>query len=391
MIVTKNPVQYLKESPMFQLSLTSKELFHSNFICWVITNYMKECSSAFSSFLHEVDDFFITNVKREEGNKDIIIYFRNHEGQNRKLIIENKVKSLPNYEQLVKYTTQDQSETYVLLSLVSPPFSQNGKVYIPEFNKTWTCISYQDLAHLLQGIVLEIEAMNPYHANIITDYIQLVLSLYDLTLDVIGEIRSDRYNYYGSNNKSFETFREIRMHDFFLKLKHEMIALEFYKETHQRFPDLHFVPSKKWEDAKAEEVFVGSGFTNASGLSEIKYVITEKADSPIILGVQIQGNQFRLFVEADKKISFKVADQLLNHNLWFDFSKAVELGVTEIVKYPKLSKQNKPFNTYSQTFFYQYTKFQECEMEKLIELVSHYIAFISKEKSTLLEVINEVI
>jgi hypothetical protein len=391
MIVANNPVQYLKESPMFQLSLTSKELFHSNFICWVITNYRKECSPVFSRYLHEADDFFIINVKREEGNKDIIIYFGNHDGQTKKLIIENKVKSLPNYEQLVKYTTKDQSETYILLSLVSPPFSQSGKVYIPEFNKEWTCLSYQDLAHLLQEIVHEIEAMNSYHANIITDYIQLVLSLHHLTLDVIGEIRSDRYNYYGSSNKSFETFREIRMHDFFLKLKHEMIALEFYKVLHNRFPDLHFVPSKKWEDAKAEEVFVDSGFTNASGLSEIKYVITEKADSPIILGIQIQGNQFRLFVEADKKISLKVAEQLVNHNLWFNFSKAIELGVTEIEKYPKLGKQKKQFNTYSQTFFYQYTKIQECEMEKLIELVSDYIAFIIQEKSTLLNAINEVI
>jgi hypothetical protein len=391
MIGYANPVHYLKESPMFQLSLTSKELFHSNFISWVLTNYSKECSPVFAAYLQEGDDFTITNVKREEGNKDINIYFRHEAGLTKKLIIENKVKSLPNYEQLAKYTTNDPDESYVLLSLISPPFSQNNKVYIPEFNKEWTCINYQDLAHQLQDVVSAIEAKNPYHANIVLDYIGLVSSLHQLTQDAIGDIQAEHYNYYRSSNKDLESFREIRMHDFFLKLKHEMIALEFYQAIEERFPHLHLVPTKRWEEAQADEVFVGSGFTNGSGLSEMKYVITETANSPIILGIQIQGTMFRMFVEGEKKVSLKIAETLRTNGLWFDFSKAIELGVTEREEYPKPGKQNKKFNTYSQTFFYKYTKLQECQNANLIELVCHYLAYLNENKSTLVTVINEAL
>ncbi|MHC0039728.1 PD-(D/E)XK nuclease family protein [Pseudoneobacillus sp. C159] len=377
MTVLTSSIDYLKRSPMFQLSLTSKELFHSNFVSWVVSNYMEACSPVFSRYVDHGSEWTISEVKREEGNKDITIYFRNEDGQVKTLIIENKVKSLPNYEQLSRYTTADPSEHYVLLSLVKPTFTESNKVYIPEFDKEWTCISYLDLAQLLEELIPDIEVKNSYHANIIRDYIRLASSLHEITEDIVGEIRKDTYNYYRSTNSVFEQLREVRLHDFFLKLKHEMMAVEFYKEMSNRLPDLKFVPAKRWEDARDGEVFVSSGFTNGSGISEVKYVIGEKNGGPIILGIQIQALQFRLFVEGDRNISFKTAERLLESNEWYDFSMAIGLGVTEETVYPK---SNKPFNTYSQTFFYQYTKIQECQIDRLIKVVADYIEYVHRLK-----------
>lgn len=59
-----NKLHYFKESPMFQFSLASKELFHSNFIYWLISNYKDEFSKLFSKLMS--NEIVITKIKREE-------------------------------------------------------------------------------------------------------------------------------------------------------------------------------------------------------------------------------------------------------------------------------------------------------------------------------------
>ncbi|EMI09195.1 PD-(D/E)XK nuclease family protein [Anoxybacillus gonensis] len=383
-------ISYLKESPMFQLSLSSKELFHSNFIAWVISNYKNACSFLLTKHLNIESDFLITHVKREENHKDITVYFSNNEGESRKLFIENKVKGIPTYEQLLNYTTTDERVHYLLLSLIKPAFAQENKVYINELDKEWKCINYYDLAQILKELVGEVQEKNSYHANIIKDYIDLAISLHNLTEEINGDIRKEAYNY-GTNSNILDQFREVRLHDFFLKLKHEMIAVEFYKEIKQRIPGIKLVPYKKWEKANVGEVFVGSGFTNGSGISEVKYVIGERFGSPIILGVQIQDTQFRLFTESSKRISIKIAEQLFRNNLWFNFSEAVKSEITEKEEYPKPGIKGKKFNTYSQPFFYRSVKLRECPIDSIVKIVTLYIDYIHREKQNLLKTIDEAL
>ena len=65
-------INKLKESPLFNLSLSSSELFHSNFLYWVANNYKKEFGEMFAPYLKEVpSDLTIHNVYRE---KKILIY-----------------------------------------------------------------------------------------------------------------------------------------------------------------------------------------------------------------------------------------------------------------------------------------------------------------------------
>ncbi|PEZ76350.1 PD-(D/E)XK nuclease family protein [Bacillus sp. AFS017274] len=387
----KSDIYYLKQSPMFQLSLTSKELFHSNFVAWVISNYKTECSSLLTEYLNIPIDFSITEVKREEGKKDITVYFNNQHGELVKLIIENKVKGIPTYEQLLKYTTTAKNEFFMLLSLVTPIFAVNDSVYIKEFQKEWKCMDYKKLAEIFQKVVKQVEVKNVYHANVIKDYIMCATSLQKLSEMVSGDLREDIYNYYSTNTNIFSMFKEVRLHDFFLKLKHEMIAAEFFTAIKNEIPGIKLVSAKKWETSKAEEVFVGSGFTNGSGLSEVKYVIGEREDSPIILGVQIQGNQFRLFTESKKQISLNIAKYLHNNNMWFDFSKANQFSITEKQVYPKVGRKEKNFNTYSQTFYYKSVKLKECRIIDIVNLVTEYIVYIHEEKQNLLNIIDKVL
>ena len=87
-------VKNLKSSPIFNLSLSSKELFHSNFISWLIVEYPIEMWSILSKYTTlKKDNFKIVkdSVKREENHIDIMFEITN-EIEIFTVIIENKVK-----------------------------------------------------------------------------------------------------------------------------------------------------------------------------------------------------------------------------------------------------------------------------------------------------------
>lgn len=113
----------LSKNVMFRLSLTSKELFHSNFLAWVFEKYPSECSKIFN--ISELEDKS-TKIIREEnigknqnGKKcvaDIVI-----ENDDNKIIIENKFKCLPDLNQLKDYLICN-PQKIILLSYFRPLF-----------------------------------------------------------------------------------------------------------------------------------------------------------------------------------------------------------------------------------------------------------------------------
>ena len=97
----QNPINKLKKSPIFNLSLSSKELFHSNFLSWLAESYNEEFGNIFIKYLkEEPSDSRIEDIKREKKNIDLSFKYSN--GQ--ELLIENKIKSIPYAEQLIKYS-----------------------------------------------------------------------------------------------------------------------------------------------------------------------------------------------------------------------------------------------------------------------------------------------
>ena len=50
-----NAIKYLKTSPMFNLSLSSKELFHSNFLYWIWKADQKTFKSIINKLIGEND------------------------------------------------------------------------------------------------------------------------------------------------------------------------------------------------------------------------------------------------------------------------------------------------------------------------------------------------
>lgn len=117
--------EYLKTSPMFKLSLSSKELFHSNFLEWLSNVDQKAFQRLILDMagIEENDYNWPTawRVKREYNNFDLCIvaydqdrYQYNNEDERIDddddfrilFVIENKVKSIPYKEQLERYTRE---------------------------------------------------------------------------------------------------------------------------------------------------------------------------------------------------------------------------------------------------------------------------------------------
>lgn len=88
-------IERLKNSPIYAMSLGSKELFHSNFWAWL----MKKDLGFIEVFFEERIDN--PEVKREEENRDLTIW--ENRWDQKAYVIENKIKAIPTREQLVKY------------------------------------------------------------------------------------------------------------------------------------------------------------------------------------------------------------------------------------------------------------------------------------------------
>ena len=111
---TLSELRRLKSSPIFNLSLSSLELFHSNFIYWMLRqDKFTDKFTIFSDFDPVINEkgteLELKEVTREEQNLDIVLKFKSGKSEDKKrkkgfydhiLVIENKFKSLPKCEQL---------------------------------------------------------------------------------------------------------------------------------------------------------------------------------------------------------------------------------------------------------------------------------------------------
>lgn len=335
----------LKKSPVFNFSLGSKELFHSNFIAWLAEKYPKQTGQLFSKFLkNQSGDVSITRTERESQNRDICLFFTN--GQ--ELVIENKVKSLPNQEQL-KFYSKDASanQSFLLLTLVEPSFD------LPD---GWAKLTYADLAGLMESYYLNLG--DSYDIYIIKDYIFVISALSNIFQGMTVK-PDDKFNFYSVNmDDTYRVLSDLRMGDVYQKLKYQMLAVEICKKLRNTFPDAEIFfedtinrfkdasPEKaKDKDRKEGAYYLLSGMSRSQGMMEVAYVLKKG----LFLTVQIQGDHYRQMVQGYAgygKGARQVAEALLKQKLWFNFN---HIGDSP-KEYPTGDKM---FNKYGETDFYR--------------------------------------
>ena len=286
---------YLKSSPLFTMSLSSKELFHSNFLAWLAVNYtdlFNEVMKELCRYEIDLTKFIITNlytldtlppdkskrlirVYREKNHTDISIAevellpaveikekkARGHilseddcyKVIRYQLIIENKVKSLPYRQQLEKYveklkynifdtTGSAANATLLLLTFAVPDANLkdpiNCKIGGAKNNRnykiSWNVSTYENFAKIYNTSLHSFNNVSPYEKGILEDYGKLIeaLSVY------IQNFIFDKHSINSQNVVDWLPYKTgeqngLRLYDITSKIKYSQLATLFKNRFEQ--------------------------------------------------------------------------------------------------------------------------------------------------------------
>ena len=305
----EDAIEYLKTSPMFNLSLSSKELFHSNFLYWLST--IDKNKSIFKGLVTSLGaDISGWNdntweVKREFKNLDVCVIDK--EGKIL-LVVENKVKSIPTITQLDSYNVTIKNnnkkdllkENKVLLSLTEPEFQLNS----------WVWKGYDSIITYLTGLKGKLcdygvnEDKVSYYNQIIIDYTEFISALlfivnewkdndfklkypylqnYKSKEDIV-ETDVDYSGYQSKVSNRYKTAEELRIHDLYGKYRTAILCKKLEDELGNK---------QLLNDNKIE---VKYGYSNATPLLEVKIKgVGEKINDQTeeVFCIQVQGKQYR--------------------------------------------------------------------------------------------------
>lgn len=385
----------LKRSPLFNLSLASKELFHSNFLAWCLELWPEEAWKAWHSLIPSEAGFDAKErvkkegVHRELNHHDLEVDF---EG-GKKLVVEVKVKSLPSLEQLKRYANKlDNQAHLVLLSPKCPDFMEDSRVLFLTGKYTAVSCSWIALSKLAARLADNPTGEEPkpgppppfdngYANSILKDYgamtsqLESVLDLTDL---------GDGNSRWLMPKKEIEALRDARIHDVVEKRRCNeavnRLKKKYLKDAKEDVPE---------NERNTGQIIMGSGMTRGTGLLHVGYMLHVDKNSKdyVEAGIQVQGNQYRYFLmvkgPAYKGRANESACKLLADNdLWFP--KIPSEGIT---KFPE--KTLKDFCTYSGNFWYRYHVLsQEVQTAQLLECIAKHIETLKEKKDDILSILK---
>lgn len=219
----KDAKEYLKTSLMFNLSLSSNELFHSNFLYWI----WKSNPDAFKQIINGLvgeKDWWEKNcenkqieVRREYKNFDLCII----EVANNKIlfVLENKVKSIPYAQQLKKYKDKIDKHNKSIGGLRKVLLSLSDTFPDVKFDESnnfefegWKRKSYDDYLEILSKLNLE-EDFKVYLEEY-CDYVKhliVCVKKWDRSTDLTKDYNKQAFGEY----EYLKDAEELRMHAFY--------------------------------------------------------------------------------------------------------------------------------------------------------------------------------
>ena len=132
----------------YQLSLSNLELYHSNLFAIVLEKSEFINHKFFSDVIDINEKYTDLKVYREKNSIDLTIEVVDEDGQTNVVFIENKVKSLPDENQLIRYSEKNSSVKGILLSLVEPGF---------DLPNSWFRRSYRELIEYYNDLLGKVD------------------------------------------------------------------------------------------------------------------------------------------------------------------------------------------------------------------------------------------
>ena len=394
--VQKTPLQQLHGLPIFRLSLGSKELFHSNFL-----EYLWDVDKG--SFIKMINTVFgkavLANqgvkycLSREKENFDICVYHTKDNKPEGKtyydLIIENKVKSIPYKEQLVKYVEKveakrekgGQSKTYYLLLSLAKNFPDRGDddtIVVPyEIKKndkvfrsgdaSWRVIDYGRLK-------TAIEAPNAWmNEPFVKEYCEFIGCL-DLLGDKILTNMSNEYLFHDVSD-----FRKERLHDLYIKIRCNKFLLDLKGMLREDIPGqntpIEFSAHEEIRKRNVKGIYLNANIFSGAGQAAAFIYEGPRADKAEGYGdiyeIVVQGDQYRHGInryQTEKHQKGNIEEQKKLQAMWNDLTADPTTFSSQFLtrildKDPHKQRGEKPFNSYNNDYVYKYIKIQT-EREK---------------------------
>lgn len=322
-------VNYLKDSPLFNLSLSSKELFHSNFLYWIWKISPSAFKDVMNGFGANTGQWTNYEVRREYENFDLCVLDAEN---NILLVLENKVKSIPYKKQLDEYEKKVQ-KLYGIYGHIdklatgqliyrNKPYNEGNpsnppavKVKFDSYNRyrevDFILLTlpkeFPDKADIVKAGIWKIIYYNTYQASVLNinftnTYNQYIVNDYRLFLDALislyNEWHNNCYTQLFVNNTSpnpdyVKDAVELRIHDLYHKSKYARICTDLQISINK----LGLKGYTKVEnnddvilDQKGNCIAFGYGFSNGGPFVEVKI---KPAGLDHIFAIQIQGKQYR--------------------------------------------------------------------------------------------------
>lgn len=311
-------IKKLLDSPIYAMSLGSKELFHSNFWEWLI----KQNNKFATVFFSDIDYESIIDLKRESRNRDLTLHLENGDIY----IIENKIKSIPYIEQLLKYQKVTTNLKKGLLTGIKETLK------LTELKK-WDFLSYYDIAQNIRRII---KLVNIPYEDIVIDYCDV--------LELISEVVLNQLNLKpGELDYDAGILYKIKLDDIFKKFKAEEFLTKHIRSNENI---MNLLPEGfKWR--------LGTDYSNKRAIIDIRFEIWDEVG----FGIQIEGRQFRIIASRNKAdYCEQVFKEFLNLE-WFDDSyhkDSKKVFGYQTRMNPSFSKKYNKYETSWYSFVYQY-------------------------------------
>ena len=328
----------------YQLSLSNLELYHSNLFAVVLEKSEFINHKFFSNVIDINKKYTDLKVYREKNLIDLTIEVIDEDGKTHVIFIENKVKSLPDENQLIRYSKKDSNAKGILLSLVKPGF---------ELPNSWFRRRYGELIEYYNDLL---DKVDETFRLFLKDYIDYMKNV-EVFIEKISYGKS--YFLEESNNKVLEGMR-LR----------SVIEKIHYANLENKISDL--------------------GYKTYSG--RIKGGHHFGIDLPIegttsSFDIQIQGNQYRHKVNFSLENKVKLGDL---EKICESIKEKTCLYHFNLEDNPILQKSSsrKKWKTYDKRDFYDYTLIKKHVSSK--ELINYIKTDVRKIEAHL-KIVKEII
>lgn len=323
----KTFVEKLKNNPIFQLSLSSKELFHSNFLAWLAEGDNTRCvfNKVMQTWLDDKNWEYKPNemeVKREYNHFDFCVCDKlsidgNDVTGSVQVVLENKFKSIAYKAQLVDY--KDRTKTlneegyknkykaeeankgnilprgwrdevehpntkYILLTLADN-FLDKDEI----LSLGWKIVTYAEYAKLLRTIIGElkddeIKGNKAFYVELIAQYCNFIEMFSEHINECLDNVKENNYWDILKN----DDFTAVRCNDIWQKVVMHKYAQELFKLTQEKFPNTKIVFDDKdsWNDTSDRPLMIRVAYFRNEALVELKYLL----NNGVVFCVQQQGD-----------------------------------------------------------------------------------------------------